>query len=816
MGSVADLVGASCEASIPWTEMKSLLVIGDIVLDEYQTGKVSRVGSDRPIPILHYTGSTFHLGGAANVFENIHSLAPTSKHILVGIIGDDVAGHKIRDLLRVGGHSTSHIHTVKGRPTTHKSRVSAQDAHALLRIDREDTAPIPPAVERALSELTRDAISHAQGVVIADYRKGLLTPTLMLTIVEEAKRAGIPVIVDPKGTDASIYRGATALTPNLSELGSLSAMPTDAPCDVDKAANDLLGRTGGQAVVVTCGASGATVYDNEGGRTSAPAAGVQGPVQEVNGAGDVFTAAFSLALCSGCDVVASATLANIAAGIAVRKKGTCVATFSELSLYIRNSASTSHFSTKDKILTLDELTAKLLNFTADGRAIVFTNGCFDLLHAGHVQVLEDAKKLGGILVVGLNSDASASGLKGTRRPIIGQYERAQVLAALSCVDFVVVFDEPTPEALIRAIRPDVLVKGGDNSAIGGAMPQDLPFLFKVLSIQQAICIQAHPTSDKAPKLHRLNPDLYPDNSEKPEMIVALTPFRALCGLRPLRESLCVLHGLTPMRKLLRPQTLALVDSMSQETQELGLEGVETATMILIFEDLMNAGHEHVQPAALDLLRIATSSGDDDDEEVLLSAEQRSLLQELSSQYPGDIGIFLSILMNYVTLRPGESLFVPAGELHSYISGDAIECMRSSANTIRAGLTHKFRDIENMFHIASFTPRPPELIRPQPHGLLPGPSPPASVMYSPTTADFAVLSIQLDRTTPTIEIKPCTSHRIYLCTAGRGAMATKAGGEMLDIATGHVVLALAGTELHVEKKDGEQQLVLYAATSQTCF
>jgi len=447
-------------------ESLSILVVGDLILDEFIMGDVSRVAPDIPIPVLNSVNTLKSPGGAANLAQNLASLGPKILVELLGTIGDDDAGSSLMRLLSELGIRVGDIQVITDRPTTHKWRVVAQMGHQLLRIDREATEHIPDHVQEALLTAVRRKLPHIQGIVCSDYNKGCLTPFLLQGIIREARLVNIPVIIDPKWTDASRYAGASILTPNIAELEMLTMKPVRPQEALDAAAYMLLRETGADAILVTRGEAGVSIYARNGFHAAISAHLAEGNVCDVNGAGDTFAAAFSLAYCGGANLLQSAQIANIAAGLVVRKRGTATISRAELlhQLAPKSPDSPSHPAfqgTEGKTVTLDSLLPQLDSARKSGFKIIFTNGCFDLLHAGHVQSLEAAKMLGGILVVGLNTDASVTRLKGKKRPVIVQARRARVLSALACVDFVVLFDDPTPIVLIAKIRPDVLVKGAD-------------------------------------------------------------------------------------------------------------------------------------------------------------------------------------------------------------------------------------------------------------------------------------------------------------------------------------------------------------------
>jgi D-beta-D-heptose 7-phosphate kinase / D-beta-D-heptose 1-phosphate adenosyltransferase len=448
-------------------ERLSILVIGDLGLDEYVTGDVSRVAFDRPIPVLRASDTLRTPGGAANLAQNLVSLGPEIQVHLLGVVGDDSAGASLTGLLAEQGILTQDVQTIANRPTTHKLRAVAQMDHYLVRIDRESTEAIPKSVEEVLLAAVRSQLPHVHGLICSDYNKGCLTPSLLQAIINEAHLSKKPVIIDPKGSDHARYVGASVIKPNLQELQTLTSTPVHSDQEIDAAAMKLLYHTNVEALVLTRGEAGVNIYGREGLIKSIPAHHVRGNVCDINGAGDTFMAAFALTYCNGASLLDSAKMGNAAAGLVVRRKGTATVSRGELlqqlSPGLLNIPSPFR-ETKKKFVDLDELLQQLESIRKAGPRVIFTNGCFDLLHAGHVELLEGAKSLDGILIVAVNTDESIAQLKGHKRPVIPQSQRVRVLAGLACVDFVILFEDPTPMRLISAIRPDVLVKGADYAS----------------------------------------------------------------------------------------------------------------------------------------------------------------------------------------------------------------------------------------------------------------------------------------------------------------------------------------------------------------
>lgn len=431
-----------------------ILLVGDVILDEYLHGTVHRISPEAPVPVLEALGSRVALGGAANVAHNLRALG--CDVTLCTAVGDDDAGRRLSVLLGEAGVQVCAVQC-GNRPTTHKTRVMAQ-SHQMLRIDRETAQPLDGASENALmAEFDRCVGEQSfAGIVCSDYRKGVLTAAVLRHVVATATRRGLSVTADPKGLDYARYCGVDVITPNLHELQLASGVDLREPTDdrIASATERVLQDTQGAAILVTCGAEGMVLCNRQGIVARIPVEARE--VYDVTGAGDTVIAVFSMALFGGADLVDAARLANVAAGIVVGKLGTATVSRSEMQTALRSSVVGAH-----KIVDAETLPLRLAEARALGRRIVCTNGCFDLLHAGHVDLLARARQLGDVLVVGLNTDASVRRLKGDGRPLVPEHERAEVLAALDSVGLVAFFDEDTPARLIEAVRPDVLVKGAD-------------------------------------------------------------------------------------------------------------------------------------------------------------------------------------------------------------------------------------------------------------------------------------------------------------------------------------------------------------------
>jgi len=436
---------------------QTVLVVGDLMLDDFVYGEVSRISPEAPTPVIAVRRSEMVIGGAGNVARNIAALG--ARALFVGLIGQDEAGTTIRAALRSEERIEPHLVADDGRPTTRKVRfVSEHHSTHLLRADWETAAPAGAAHEQELIALALQALPRAGAVVLSDYAKGVLTPGLIRTVIEAATRAGKPVIVDPKGTDYTIYRDATVITPNRQELAAATRLPAQSDAEVAEAAAVLRRSLGAQVVLVTRSEAGMTLVTGDAEPVHVPAYPVR--VRDVSGAGDTVVAALALMLAAGAAFEPAMRAANAAASVVVGKRGTATATLAELRARLLPAATLA----SDKIVfdwsVLDE---RIASWRRAGLRVGFTNGCFDLLHPGHVKILAGARAACDRLVVGLNSDASVRRLKGEGRPVQDAHARAEVLAALEAVDLVVVFEEDTPLALIERIRPTVLVKGADYS-----------------------------------------------------------------------------------------------------------------------------------------------------------------------------------------------------------------------------------------------------------------------------------------------------------------------------------------------------------------
>jgi len=449
---------------------QTVLCIGDLMLDEFVYGEVTRISPEAPTPVITAKRSELMIGAAGNVARNLVSLG--ARCIIVSMVGDDAAGRTLTDALSAEPLIESHLVVSAGRQTTRKVRfVSESHSSHLLRADWEIASPVDAVSEDALIAHLIEAMPRAGVIVLSDYAKGVLTKRVIQAAIEAAKRLGKPVIVDPKGRDYSIYRGATLITPNRLELAEATHSAASSDDEIVQAAKLLTRIVDAKAVLVTRSDAGMTLV-GEGPPVHIPAYPVR--VRDVSGAGDTVVAVLAAMLAMKADLESAMRAANAAAAVVIGKRGIATLSVAELRSRILPAAT---LAPQEKIVfdwtLLDEHLSKWRN---RGLRVGFTNGCFDLLHPGHVKLLAGARAACDRLVVGVNGDASVTRLKGTGRPVQPVQSRAEVLAALEAVDLVVVFDEDTPEKLIARVKPTVLVKGSDykrEDVVGHAIVEAL-------------------------------------------------------------------------------------------------------------------------------------------------------------------------------------------------------------------------------------------------------------------------------------------------------------------------------------------------------
>ncbi len=441
-----------------------LLCIGDVMLDRFVTGVVERVSREAPIPVLRVTDETSMLGGAGNVARNLSALGVMTDFLCV--IGDDDISTEIATLLARENHLTPHIVTRKKRPGTLKIRYVC-NKQQMLRVDQESDLPIGRSDAHILLEKAVSLMPDCGGLIISDYGKGLLSPDILAVLIAKSREHGLPVIVDPRGVDYAIYAGADIIKPNRDELAAASGLPVEDDQSVVAAARRLIDDFDFRAVLATRGEQGATLVRADD-RMPVHLRSSAREIFDVSGAGDTVIAVVAAGLVAGFDLEEGVSLANMVAGMVVAKAGTAVVTTREIEAEIarmqsggRPDKGNENKYDQEKLFSLDDLLTQVKEWRHNGMRIGFTNGCFDLLHPGHVSLLHQARAVCDHLIVGLNTDHSVRRLKGKTRPIQSESARANVLAALSMVDAVVTFDEDTPLTLIEALRPDVLIKGKD-------------------------------------------------------------------------------------------------------------------------------------------------------------------------------------------------------------------------------------------------------------------------------------------------------------------------------------------------------------------
>ena len=428
-----------------------LLVIGDLMIDHYLWGSCERISPEAPVQVVNVKSESAVLGGAGNVINNLNALG--AKVDVISVIGGCEISDELKTLLTDIGVNTQYLITQKDRITSKKSRIIASQQQ-VVRYDRESTDEISSESKNSVLDSFRNIIENYDGVLLSDYGKGVLTSELTQALITIANENGKKVLVDPKGLDYSKYKGAYLLTPNKKEASEATQVNIKDDASLTQAITQLKTECDLDVSLITLSEQGVAIYD-DALRTHPT---VAREVFDVTGAGDTVLASLGFALACEYGIDDAVEFANLAAGIVVGKIGSATATLNEI---IEYESSLNKSTSDEHIKTLGEITALSQELKARGKKIIFTNGCFDILHAGHVRYLETAKSYGDVLILGLNSDKSVTALKGKGRPINMQIDRAYILAALEAVDYVVIFDEDTPYNLIKAIKPHILVKGGD-------------------------------------------------------------------------------------------------------------------------------------------------------------------------------------------------------------------------------------------------------------------------------------------------------------------------------------------------------------------
>ena len=428
-----------------------LLVVGDLMIDHYLWGSCERISPEAPVQVVNVKSESSVLGGAGNVINNLRALG--SQVDVISVVGGCEISNELKTLLKNISVSTQHLITQKDRITSKKSRIIASQQQ-VVRYDRESSDEISTESQKQILESFTSIIANYDGVLLSDYGKGVLTPSLTQSLISVANKAGKKVMVDPKGLDYSKYKGAYLLTPNKKEASEATQITIKDDESLTQAITQLKTQCNLTISLITLSEQGVAIFD-DALRTHPT---VAREVYDVTGAGDTVLASLGFALACDYQIDDAVKFSNLAAGVVVGKIGSATATLNEI---IEYESSLNKSTSDEHIKTLDEITALSFELKARGKKIIFTNGCFDILHAGHVRYLETAKSYGDVLILGLNSDRSVTALKGEGRPINTQLDRAYILAALEAVDYVVVFDDDTPYDLIKTIKPHTLVKGGD-------------------------------------------------------------------------------------------------------------------------------------------------------------------------------------------------------------------------------------------------------------------------------------------------------------------------------------------------------------------
>jgi D-beta-D-heptose 7-phosphate kinase / D-beta-D-heptose 1-phosphate adenosyltransferase len=463
------------------------------MLDCYYWGDVRRISPEAPVPVVKVNAKTFSLGGAGNVAANLSGLGcPVA---VVGLIGEDAAARQLKDQL-----AAFHIDDLSiadsGRPTITKTRVMASKQQ-VVRLDEEDGRPLDARTADRMLNVVAGMLPSVKAVILSDYGKGLFQDTdFIQTIIQSCRKIDVPVFIDPKGSDWRRYSGAACITPNTAELELVSAARINAESDLISVARELRRRLSLDWLLVTRGPRGMALFGEEAAPMTIAAKARE--VFDVSGAGDTVIATLAACVAAGLPIGEAASVANTAAGIVVGKLGTQPVRWSELERDLTEAWQRTPASTLWKVADEQEAAARIIHWRQTEQRIVFTNGCFDLLHPGHVSLLHQARQLGDRLIVGLNTDASIRRLKGDQRPILPERDRAAILSALEDVDMVVFFDDDTPLHLIDCLKPDVLVKGADyriEEVVGKAIVESYGGQVRLVEI-----LKGHSTTAIASKL----------------------------------------------------------------------------------------------------------------------------------------------------------------------------------------------------------------------------------------------------------------------------------------------------------------------------
>lgn len=428
-----------------------ILVVGDLMIDHYLWGSCDRISPEAPVQVVNIENEDIVLGGAGNVINNLKALG--AKVDVISVVGGCEISDELKALLNDISVDTRYLITQKDRITSKKSRIIASHQQ-VVRYDRESANEINNRSQETVLNSFKKIIKNYDNVLLSDYGKGVLTHSLTQNLIKIANENNKKVLIDPKGLDYSKYKGAYLLTPNKKEASEATKINIDDDASLTEAITQLKSECGLDVSLITLSEQGVAIYDDD--LRTHPT--VAREVFDVTGAGDTVLASLGFSLACGYDIDDAVKFSNLAAGVVVGKIGSATATLNEI---IEYESSLNKSTSDEHIKTFDEIKDLAIDLKNRGKKIVFTNGCFDILHVGHVKYLEEAKNFGDVLILGLNSDESVTALKGEGRPINLQMDRAYILAALEPVDYVVIFSEDTPYDLIKLIKPHILVKGGD-------------------------------------------------------------------------------------------------------------------------------------------------------------------------------------------------------------------------------------------------------------------------------------------------------------------------------------------------------------------
>ncbi len=429
----------------------NILVVGDMMIDHYLWGKSDRISPEAPVPVVDVESESEVLGGAGNVVNNLIALG--ARVFAATAIGSDEIGRRLTVMLKSLGVNTDGVVSEEFRKTTRKSRVIASNQQ-VIRFDSETRDDITALTEDKILKSIKNMLPFMDIILLSDYGKGVLSDSLTQNIIKMARDRDKMVLIDPKGKDYTKYKGATLVTPNKKEASEATGIEIDSIEALERVGFEIKNNFNLDMAIVTLSEEGMAIFDD----TMRTIPTVAKEVYDVTGAGDTVLSTIGYILACGGDIDEAAKVANAAAAVVVGKLGSATANWDEIISY---QEALHESTTEHRIKSFKELQKSIEFLKRDDKKIVFTNGCFDILHLGHVKYLQKAKSFGDVLIVGVNSDSSVKRLKGDSRPVNSEYDRAYILASLDCVDFVIIFDEDTPYNLISMVKPDVLVKGGD-------------------------------------------------------------------------------------------------------------------------------------------------------------------------------------------------------------------------------------------------------------------------------------------------------------------------------------------------------------------